>query len=556
MREPPTLKTPRLPFIALALLALLFTGCTKTEPTASAGAGKKILNVGNGAEPQDLDPQITTGVTEHHILMALFEGLVAEHPSGEGLAPGAAESWETSADQLTWTFRLRADAKWSNGDPVTSRDFLRSFERILTPALAAEYSYQLYLVEGAEAFNKGTLTDFAQTGFGAPDDRTVTLRLVQPVPYLPYVLRHTAWFPVHLPTIEKFGPADRKGSAWTRAGNLVGNGPFVLTKWQPNQAITTERSPTYWNAANVKLDAVVFHAIEDVNTEERMFRAGQLDTTNTMPPDKIEVYRRDHPEMLRLDPYYGTYYFNLNVTRPPLDDVRVRRALALAIDRKAIVKTITRGGQEPAYHFTPPYAGYTPGDVLSGGLAEARRLLAAAGYPDGKGLRRLEILYNTSETHKAVSEAIQQMWRTGLGVDVVLRNEEWKVYLDSKDNLAYDICRAGWIGDFPDPHGFLEVFVTGGGNNDTGYGNPEYDRLLRTALGVPDTAARMAVYRSLDSILTRDVPQIPLYFYKRVHLVHPRVKNWVPNIIDNRGWQYLDIDPGVPAGELKGKDQG
>jgi oligopeptide transport system substrate-binding protein len=204
----------------------------------------------------------------------------------------------------------------------------------------------------------------------------VTLRLVQPVPYLPYVLRHTAWFPVHLPTIEKFGPADRKGSAWTRAGNLVGNGPFVLTKWQPNQAITTERSPTYWNAANVKLDAVVFHAIEDVNTEERMFRAGQLDTTNTMPPDKIEVYRRDHPEMLRLDPYYGTYYFNLNVTRPPLDDVRVRRALALAIDRKAIVKTITRGGQEPAYHFTPPYAGYTPGDVLSGGLAEARRLLA------------------------------------------------------------------------------------------------------------------------------------------------------------------------------------
>jgi oligopeptide transport system substrate-binding protein len=316
MREPPTLKTPRLPFIALALLALFFTGCTKTEPAASAGAGKKILNVGNGAEPQDLDPQITTGVTEHHILMALFEGLVAEHPSGEGLAPGVAESWETSADQLTWTFRLRADAKWSNGDPVTSRDFLRSFQRILTPALAAEYSYQLYLVEGAEAFNKGTLTDFAQTGFGAPDDRTVTLRLVQPVPYLPYVLRHTAWFPVHLPTIEKFGPADRKGSAWTRAGNLVGNGPFVLTKWQPNQAITTERSPTYWNAANVKLDAVVFHALEDVNTEERMFRAGQLDTTNTMPPDKIEVYRRDHPEMLRLDPYYGTYYFNLNVTSP------------------------------------------------------------------------------------------------------------------------------------------------------------------------------------------------------------------------------------------------
>ena len=549
----PFLLAPMFRF-ALALAFLLLAGCGKTNPSSPAGQAKKVLNVGNGAEPQDLDPQVTTGVTEHHVLMALFEGLVAEHPSGEGIAPGVAGSWETSADQLTWTFHLRANAKWSNGDAVTAQDFLRSYQRILTPAFAAEYSYQLYVVEGAEDFNKGKLTDFTKTGFAAVDDHTLVLRLVQPVPYLLHALRHTSWFPVHLPTIRKFGPPDRKGSAWTRAGNLVGNGPFILTKWLPNQAITVERSPTYWNAAAVKLDAIIFHPVEDTNTEERMFRSGQLDVTQTIPADKIDAYRRDHPELLRVDPFYGTYYYNLNLTRPPLDDVRVRRALALALDREAMVKTILRAGQEPAYHFTPPYAGYIPGAKLTGGLAEARRLLAEAGYPEGKGLRRLEILYNTSATHKAVAEAIQQMWQTGLGVEVALRNEEWKVYLDSKDNLAYDICRAGWIGDFPDPHGFLEVFMTGGGNNDTGYTNPDYDRLLKSALGMPDQTARMDVYRQLDSMLTRDIPEIPLYFYKRVHLLSPRVKNWVPNIIDNRGWQYLDLQPGLATGELQGKD--
>ena len=549
----PFLLAPMFRF-ALALAFLLLAGCGKTNPSSPASQAKKVLNVGNGAEPQDLDPQVTTGVTEHHVLMALFEGLVAEHPSGEGIAPGVAGSWETSADQLTWTFHLRANAKWSNGDAVTAQDFLRSYQRILTPAFAAEYSYQLYVVEGAEDFNKGMLTDFTKTGFAAVDDHTLVLRLVQPVPYLLHALRHTSWFPVHLPTIEKFGPPDRKGSAWTRAGNLVGNGPFILTKWLPNQAITVERSPTYWNAAAVKLDAIIFHPVEDTNTEERMFRSGQLDVTQTIPADKIDAYRRDHPELLRVDPFYGTYYYNLNLTRPPLDDVRVRRALALALDREAMVKTILRAGQEPAYHFTPPYAGYTPGAKLTGGLAEARRLLAEAGYPEGRGLRRLEILYNTSATHKAVAEAIQQMWQTGLGVEVALRNEEWKVYLDSKDNLAYDICRAGWIGDFPDPHGFLEVFMTGGGNNDTGYTNPDYDRLLKSALGMPDQTARMDVYRQLDSMLTRDIPEIPLYFYKRVHLLSPRVKNWVPNIIDNRGWQYLDLQPGLATGELQGKD--
>lgn len=539
------MRAPRLPaspsllaVLALACLLLPFSAC---KPAPAPASGEKILRIGNGTEPQDLDPHTVTGVSEHHLITALFEGLVGHGPDGQSIAPGVAERWETSPDGLTWTFHLRADARWSNGEPVTATDFLRSFQRILTPALAADYGYKLHHVVGAEEFHAGRLADFSQTGFSAPDSSTLVLRLKHRVPYLLEALRHYSWFPVHLPTIEKFGPADRRGGAWTRPGNLVGNGPFVLEGWRANQAITVRRSPTYWDAATVKLDGIVFHPVDDENTEERMFRAGQLDATYTVPTDQIDRYRREQPELLRIDPYYGTYYYRFNLTRPPLDDARVRRALALAIDRQAIVETITRAGQQPALHFTPPLVGFTPGDILRPDLAEARRLLAEAGFPGGRGLRRLEILYNSSEAHQSIAEAIQQMWKTGLGVDAALRNEEWKVYLDSQDNLNFDIARAGWIGDYPDPHTFLDLWTTGGGNNDTGYANAAYDRLLASALLAPDEPARMAVYRELDAILTRDLPVIPLYFYKRVYLIRPAVKNWAPTILDTRAWKHVDL---------------
>jgi oligopeptide transport system substrate-binding protein len=530
------------PFLFACSLALALLPACSRRDSAESRAGEKILRYGNGTEPQDLDPHVVTGVPEHNIVAALFEGLVNHHPSGEGVSPGVAERWENSDDGLTWTFHLRADARWSNGEPVTATDFVRSYQRILTPSLGAEYAYKLHHVVGAEEFNRGQLADFSATGFSAPDERTLVLRLKHRVPYLLEALKHQTWFPVHLPTIERHGPADRKGSAWIRPGNLVGNGPFVLASWRPGQAIVVRRSPTYWDASSVRLDAISFQAIDSTQTEERMFRSGQLHVTNSVPPDQIDAYRRDRPEVLRIDPYYGTYFFRLNTTRPPLDDVRVRRALALAIDRRALIDAVLRAGQEPALHFTPPYAGFTPGDTLPAlDLPEARRLLAEAGYPEGRGLRRIEILYNTMETHKRVAEVIQEMWKTGLGVDVSLRNEEWKVYLDSVDNLRYDIARAGWIGDFPDPHGFLDLWVTGGGNNDTGYANPDYDRLLASALRAPDEPARMAIYRELDSMLTRDLPVIPLYFYKRVFLLDPRVKNWVPNLLDQRAWKHIDL---------------
>ena len=526
--------------------ALLFSACSRPSPSDAISPGEsaiggKVLHLGNGAEPQEIDPHVVSGVGEHRIITALLEGLVIVHPSGEGVAPGVAERWETSADRLTWTFHLRTDAKWSNGDAVTAQDFLNAFQRLLTPSLGAEYAYKLHHVAGAEEFNQGKLADFAQTGFSAPDAHTLILQLKHPVPYLLEALNHYSWFPVHLPTIAAHGPVDRKGNRWTRPGNFVGNGAFALKEWRPDQYLSVERSPTYWNTSATKLDGIVFHAVTDENAEERMFRAGQLHVTNTLPADKVDTYRSTRPEVLKIAPYYGTYFYRLNTTRPPLDDARVRRALALSIDREAIVGTILRAGQEAAYNFTPSGFGFTPDQSLSHDVAEARRLLAEAGYPEGRGLRRIEILYNTMEAHKRIAEAIQQMWKTNLGIDVSLRNEEWQVYIDTQRKLDYDISRAGWIADYPDPQTFLDLWVSGGGNSNTGYSNSDYDRLLASALSASDEPARMAIYRELENLLVRDVPVIPLYYYKRVYLVDPRVQNWVPNLLDNRAWQFIDL---------------
>ena len=563
-------RTP-FPLPLAALLALFLGACAKSpEPGANAGAGDRaagadlaggsaetasassaasgagvggarFLQLGNGTEPQEIDPHVVSGVSEHRIITALFEGLVVEHPSGEGVAPGVAKSWENSEDRLTWTFHLRPEARWSDGSPVVARDFLDSYKRILTPSLGAEYAYKLHHVVGAEEFNKGELTDFSRTGFSAPDEHTLVMRLKHPVPYLLEALKHYSWFPVPVATVAKHGPVDRKGNRWTLPGNIVGNGPFVLKEWLRDQRIVVERSPTYRGEAAPKLDGLVFHAVSEAAAEERMFRSGQLHATYSLPPEKVDTYRKERPEALVVAPYYATYFYRINTTRPPLDDVRVRRALALAIDREAIVKAILRAGQEPAYNLTPTGFGFSPDESLSGDLAEARRLLAEAGFPEGRGLRRIEILYNTMESHKRVAEAIQQMWRTRLGVDAVLRNEEWQVYLDSQRTLNYDICRAGWTGDYPDPQTFLDLWVTKGGNNDTGYSNPEYDRLLASALEAPDEPARMAIYRKLENLLMRDVPVIPLYFYKRVYLLDSRVRGWEPNLLDNRAWQFLDL---------------
>jgi oligopeptide transport system substrate-binding protein len=379
-------------------------------------------------------------------------------------------------------------------------------------------------------------------GFKAADARTLVVTLNNRTPFLIEAMKHYSWFPVHIPTVEKFGGLARKGTVWTRPENMVGNGPFVLKEWRPNQRIVVTRSPTYWDRATVKLDTINFMPTESIDTEERMFRTGQVDKTNELPNTKIDTYKREFPESYRQEPYYGVYFFRFNVTKPPLNDKRVRRALALAIDRESIVRNVTRGGQTPAYNFTPPSPKFKSEARIAGDLAEAKRLLAEAGFPEGRGFPQVSILYNTSENHRAIAEAIQQMWRTRLGVDIGLTNQEWKVYLDSQDTLAFDIARAGWIADYVDPNTFMDMWRTGGGNNDTGWSNATYDALLDESAKVSSDAERFAIYQKLEAMLADEVPIIPLYFYTRVFAMNPKLR-FVPNVIDNRSWKFVEFLP-------------
>jgi len=540
-------------FLFCLWLGLVFAaaGCDRKAPGPSAGdaAGgavkPMIWRVGNGTEPQDLDPQTTTGVPEHKIIMALFEGLVTEDPKDLQPSPGLAESWDISGDGLVYTFRLREGLAWSNGDPITAGQIVASFRRMLQPRLASEYAYLVYnFVAGAKDYYEGRSSDFAQVGFAAPDDRTFQVRLAHPTPYLLKIMAsHYSWWPVPVHVIARHGPLDRKRIPWTRAGNLVGSGPFVLKEWVPNQKIIVARNPHYWDARTVKLDGIHFFPTEDISTDERMFRTGQVDMTYELPNAKIDVYRRDQPAALRLDPYLGVYFYRCNTARPPLNDQRVRRALALAIDREAIVKNITRGGQQPAYAVSyPGTSGYVPRAQLTGTLDEARRLLAEAGYPQGRGCPPIELVYNTSENHRAIAEAIQQMWRKNLGVEVQLVNQEWKVYLDMQHTGNFMMQRGGWIADYVDPHVFLEIWETGNGNNNTNWSSPEYDRLLHAALAARTDGERYELYQQMDAILVDELPVIPIYYYTKEAALSPRVKGYYPTLLDNHPYKYIYLE--------------
>ena len=425
---------------------------------------------------------------------------------------------------------------------MTAADFIASWRRVLTPALGADNANLLYVIQGAEAFHKG-LADFASVGLAAPDARTLRVTLEHPTPYFLPLLNHPAWFPVHLRSVESSGSATQRGNAWAQPGRLVGNGPFLLTAWNRGQEIVVEKSPTYWDAARVRLAAIHFHTLDSVDAEERAFRAGQLHLTEALPPDRVGAYRRDAPQLLRIDPLLGTYFYRLNVTRPILNDPRVRRALALAVDRDAIVTKILRGGQLPAHAFTPPgTAGYSPAAAVATDFPEARRLLAEAGYPGGRGLPPLELLFNSSETHRVIGEAIQEMWRRELGVEVRLLNQENKGLLEARRAGNFQILRSVWIADYVDPSSFLDIWRTDNGNNYTGWSSGAYDGLLFSAARTTDAAARRALFQQAEAFLLEAAPCIPVYYYTHVFLIQPSVKGWHPTLLDHHPYKYVWLE--------------
>lgn len=529
--------------LLVLLICGVVAGCGRRETAVTIGDREGILHFGNLSEPKDLDPHTVTGLSEYNIIRALLEGLVSEEPRDLTPVPGIAKSWEVLDGGTRYRFHLRDEAQWSNGDPVTAGDFAYAYQRMLSPDFGAPYAYMLFSLVNAEAYHKGEC-GFEEVGVKVVDEHTLDLVLHTAVPHFLSKLNHQAWYPVHPPTIEAHGGMNARNSPWTRPEHYVGNGPFVLDSWVPNKSVSVSKNPAYYDADAVDLNGIVFYPIGDHTIEERAFRAGQLHITGTIPVDRIAYYRDNHPELLRLDPYLGTYYYLLNNTRPPLDDPRVRRALALGINRAAITKHVTRGGEQPAWTFTPPgTGGYTARAKLDGDVEAARQLLAEAGYPDGDGFPVLTVLYNTADTHARIAETIQQMWQESLGITIELVNMEWKVYLAQRQSGDYDIARAGWIGDYLDPDTFLNLWVTDGGNNWARWSNEAYDALIRQAARSSEQDVRHELFQQAEAILMDQVPIIPIYFYVSKSLVQPSVEGWYPNLLDRHPWKHIRLSP-------------
>ena len=534
-------------FIFLSILlatCVTLTGCGSSETNVVAGNKSGTLYWGNGTEPQSLDPQIATGVPEHHVISAVMEGLVLKDRKTLEPRPGVAKTWDISNDGRVYTFYLRENAKWSNGDAHTAHDYVWSWWRALQRALGNQYAYMLFPIKNAKRYYDGETSDFSDVGVKAIDNRTLQVTLTNPTPYFLQLLDHYSLFPVHQATIEKFGRADERGTRWSYEGNLVGNGPYKLEEWKINRHITVTKNPYYWDEANVSINSIVFKPVDNAVTEERMFRAGALHVTSSIPADKIAIYQEKSAPELKITPYLGTYFYRLNINTPQLQDKRVRRALGMAIDRKQLVDNITKGGQIPAYTMTPPGTmGYFPESTLNFDPEAAKRLLAEAGYPNGEGFPPIEILYNTNEGHRKIAVALQEMWKNYLNIDIKLLNQEWKVYLATESAGDYQISRGGWIGDYVDPNNFLDMFLCNGGNNRTGWCNEEYDRLiLEVAPSQSSHEQRLKIFQQAETILLEDMPIIPVYTYTSIKLLHPSVRNFDDNILNQAMYKDLYLD--------------
>ncbi len=524
------------------LFFIFFTiGCQPIRPVDQA-LNDKILLIGNGTEPTDIDPHIVTGLTEHNILIGLLEGLVIPNPVTLQPEPGIAKSWDLSDDGKQYTFYLRKNAEWSNGESVTANHFSFSFKRILSPMLASEYAYMLYPLKNAEAYHKGKIADFNKVGVQVIDSHTLKLNLSQAVPYFLSLITHFTWSPVYPPNVLKHGKIHDRATHWTRKSKFVSNGPFTLKNWKIWDLLELEKNQNYWDAKKVDLEGIRFYPIDNQNTEERAFRAGQIHVTNTIPPHKIKSYQEKNKESLRIDPDLGVYYYLLNTTIKPLDDIRVRKALNMAIDRKSIVETITKGGQEPAFNYTPPGAGgYQAHAKIKEDISEAKKLLAEAGFPEGENFPSLELLFNTSESHKAIAEAIQDMWKQNLGIDISLINKDWKIYLKARKEKDYQIARASWIGDYNDPNTFLDMWTSDSGINHSGWGMKEYDQLIQAATQESNPKERFKIFQNAEKMLMEEAACIPIYFYKSVYLIHPNVSNWNANILNWHPYKHVQL---------------
>ncbi|WP_442866022.1 peptide ABC transporter substrate-binding protein [Aminobacter sp. HY435] len=500
-----------------------------------------VYNRGNDTDPKSLDHHKTSTVAESHISRDLYEGLVSKDAKGE-LIPGVAEKWEISDDGLKYTFHLRNDAKWSNGDPVTAADFVYAYQRIQNPATAAEYANILYPIKNAQAINKGTAKP-EDIGAKAIDDHTLEVTLEAPTPYFLELLVHQTAYPIHKASVEKFG------DAFTKPGNMVTNGAFMLDSFTPNDKLVLKKNPNFHDAANVKLDVVNFIPFEDRANCLRRFEAGEVQSCSDIPAEQMDYMREKLGKQVHVAPYLGVYYLPVKGKEGgPLRDPRVRHAISMIIDRDFLAKEIWHETMIPGYSIVPPGIGnydnpvfleYKDQDVLDR-EDKAKALLEEAGVKPNT--LNVELRYNTSENHKNTMTAVADMLKSA-GIGSTLVEMEGTGYFDyMKNDGAFDMSRAGWIGDYSDPQNFLFLYESDNlGFNYPRWKSPEYDALMAKAETTVDLKERSAILRDAEALLLKELPAIPILYYSSRNLVSDKLSGWEENINDEHPSRFISI---------------
>ena len=579
--------------------------------------GPQELWINNATEPEWLDPGRISGAVGGELAQNLFAGLVDWHPATLEPIGELATGYTVSDDGKIYTFALR-ESVWSDGVPVTAHDFEWSWKRVLDPKTLSKYASLLYFFENAKAFNQRALhvtgasdpaalrarveavapvqaietssvgafvylggeadtraasakaviaaldgrglsvkiAEASVVGVRAVDDLHLEVRLVDPLPFFISVLPFYTFLPVPRHVLERLEASGQNPDLWTRPEHLVTNGAYLLREWKFRQFMTFEKNPRYWDVASVRTPKVRISMVESYNTALNLYRAGEMDwigSNANLPAEFMDHLRKFRD--FHNDPKLAVYWYWMNTAKKPLDDRRVRRALSLAVDRAALAEHVLRGGQPPTANVVPDgLAGYDGLRSPIYDVARAQALLAEAGFPGGEGWPTISITYNTSESHKQIAEAIQQMWKKNLGISVEIENQEWKVYLKNLEAMGFDIGRLGWNGDYADPFTFLEIFTAASGNNHSNWSDPDYERLLTEANAARDPAERLALLRQAEAILVEEAPVMPLYVYTRPYMMKPYVKGLWGNFMDRHQWKYLWIDArwydGLPATQV------
>jgi len=520
------------------------------RPLPSVLAEQQELHRDNGQEPQTLDPHLAEGLPAAHILRDLFEGLTAESPDGR-IIPGAAMRWNISRDGKTYTFYLRRDALWSNGDPVTAGDFVYGLRRSADPLTASKYAQVLLPIQNAQEVLSGDLPP-SELGVNAMDEFTLQITMRDPTPYFLALLSHSSTYPVHEPTVKEHG------SAFSRPGNLVSNGAYVLDDWVIRSRIELVKNENYWDAENVILEKVNYYPFEDQSTALKRFRAGRLHWTSEVPNNQFKWLQKHYPDELIISPWLGSYYFGFNLEREPfIENPGLRMALMLALDRELLTEKVTQFGELPSFTLVPPgirdyvspvpeWAEWTQAERET----EARRLYKMAGYSEENPLR-FEIRYTSGGNNKKMALAAASLWKQVLGAQATLLNEEKKVFLQNREQkILTQVFQAGWISDYADPYSFLNLFRTGHGRNDYGYSNNLYDALLDEVAAERIPSIRRRLMFETERLLLADVPFIPLYTYVTKRMVNPRLAGWQSNVMDHhysKDMYFLKPAPDSPT---------